>query len=639
MPTDNQEAKSSIVTRFQNLSTFKKIKEGKEKKQQQIRSIMDSYDNIKDKSNNLIPYLLDLIQIGGGKDAVKRVRKKITNGIGKMNPEIKEIIFEELLNFLNCNLDFELPAADGPALGFANANDIVLDIRGVDIMELLKIVPGGVPGKFLYEKEAMAVGSVPFAMNKQLYDVTANPSGTFTIFGASTNPLFDIVYDGTTLLTIRPYGRDGSFSTGPTTPANPTPWRGAPGENNYKLTEFIRDYFDSIDMFGKTNFMAMLFEILEGVVSIQLNKTPLDLELDGKFWEIIKRILGLCGDDDVGLGNEINVSGTGHLSDDDVDTNLFEFGPQDLRHIYDLANLRMKGMIRFEDCDNIEKPVDVESINSALDSLLGETDPTVENIKIEQALNNNINGFGINIPNLDLNINLDIIKQLPQILISLILTPKIILPIVTAWVAIGNTMNATNKEEFLKEFIRLVKRIIKRLKDLLIQILYDEVKKFILQLIDYLTSQIIGEQTMKQMQIIQSLISLLTTILEMIDNLMNCKSILDSIMRLLKIPLPPGGGLNVPSTLRFATSARPGYSKTRAVLNTLENLEESGIDVSDNPDGSPNEYVTALMAYEDGRTKEFDTNAVTKVGVYPMTVKTPGGIGTTDKGQGTGLTA
>jgi len=110
-------------------------------------------------------------------------------------------------------------------------------------------------------------------------------------------------------------------------------------------------------------------------------------------------------------------------------------------------------------------------------------------------------------------------------------------------------------------------------------------------------------------------------------------------MRLLKIPLPPGGGLNVPSTLRFATSARPGYSKTRAVLNTLENLEESGIDVSDNPDGSPNEYVTALMAYEDGRTKEFDTNAVTKVGIYPMTVKTPGGIGTTDKGQGTGLTA
>ena len=150
MPTDNQEAKSSIVTRFQNLSTFKKIKEGKEKKQQQIRSIMDSYDNIKDKSNNLIPYLLDLIQIGGGKDAVKRVRKKITTGIGKMNPEVKEIIFEELLNFLNCNLDFEIPAADGPTLAFANANDIVLDIRGVDIMELLKITPSDTPGKFLY---------------------------------------------------------------------------------------------------------------------------------------------------------------------------------------------------------------------------------------------------------------------------------------------------------------------------------------------------------------------------------------------------------------------------------------------------------------------------------------------------------
>ena len=191
MPTDNQEAKSSIVTRFQNLSTFKKIKEGKEKKQQQIRSIMDSYDNIKDKSNNLIPYLMDLIQVGGGKDAVKRVRKKITTGIGKMNPEIKEIIFEELLNFLNCNLDFEIPAADGPVLGNPNANDIVLDIRGVDIMELLKVSPSDTPGKFLYEKESMSVGSVPFAMNKQLYDVISNPSGTFTIYGASTNKLFE----------------------------------------------------------------------------------------------------------------------------------------------------------------------------------------------------------------------------------------------------------------------------------------------------------------------------------------------------------------------------------------------------------------------------------------------------------------
>ena len=54
---------------------------------------------------------MDLLQNLGGDESVKKVRKKISNEIGgKVSEECKEIIFEELIQFINCNLDFVIPS-------------------------------------------------------------------------------------------------------------------------------------------------------------------------------------------------------------------------------------------------------------------------------------------------------------------------------------------------------------------------------------------------------------------------------------------------------------------------------------------------------------------------------------------------
>ena len=137
----NQENKGKIVKDFQSKIAFVKS-EAAVKKDNALKNLMSSYDSIKDKSDDMIPYLIDLLKIGEGNEAVTRLRKKLTSGIDKMGPELKEIIFEEALNFLNCNLDFTLD----------QNVPLYVKVKTVDLFRTLKIDPSTGGGKQLYEK-------------------------------------------------------------------------------------------------------------------------------------------------------------------------------------------------------------------------------------------------------------------------------------------------------------------------------------------------------------------------------------------------------------------------------------------------------------------------------------------------------
>ena len=637
MAEDSQNSKKKIFSKIQNLGNIGKAIDSMDE-QKKMQSSMASFGSVDTKDNNMLDYFMDLIQLVGGKDAVTRVKKKVINKVTtEFRTEVKDMLFEEFLSFTNCDLGFVIPSSDQAAPN-DGLNNIKFKVKAIDPFGLLKVEPNTKVGSAMYEKEDITSGSMPYPTNKELRARLDNPNALLVSYlGGSGSALFDIEYDDTNLeYVVKPIGLDGSYQ------ANSFP---NPG-NDRKVTEFLRDYFDSVDVFQKHNFMAVIFNVLSGVIDVQIPKGTIDLELEGKFLDIIKRLMGMCGDDENSeSGDGITTNPLDHLAEDDIpEDDFFDFGPQELRRIEDEVSLKLKALMRFASCTEIETKMNIDIVNSGIDNIKNETDPVVQDMLIEKAINDALNGLdteddfniGIKLPGIGVDFNLDLLKKLPLILISLILSPKVLLPLVIVIIALGGTFTAEDILDLLRQLWKLIKRMLKRIIKFILEVLYEEIKRAILKLIEKIMAMIIGEQNLKMFTIINSLLALLSTILETIEDFMNCKNILGTLLSLVQLP-PIPGGVNIPTPMLFATKLRSGFSDTRALQNVLENFQKAGINTDDHADGSPNETVLMANALIKGVEEERSKNSVVKVAIPPMTVTTPNGPGTTMAGSGTGL--
>ena len=86
MAEDSQAGKKKIFQRIETLGNVGKAIDSS-KDQVELQNLMGSYDSINKKSNNMLEYFLDLIQLTGGQDAVKRAKKKV---VGKVTGEFRD---------------------------------------------------------------------------------------------------------------------------------------------------------------------------------------------------------------------------------------------------------------------------------------------------------------------------------------------------------------------------------------------------------------------------------------------------------------------------------------------------------------------------------------------------------------------
>jgi hypothetical protein len=116
-----------------------------------------------------------------------------------------------------------------------------------------------------------------------------------------------------------------------------------------------------------------------------------------------------------------------------------------------------------------------------------------------------------------------------------------------------------------------------------------------------------------------ALTQIILTIAEIIQDIRECKSVIDSLLRLLKLA-SKGFGTQVPLPLLLASRFLSGYSSTRAYLNVIEEFEKLGLPTGNMPDGSPNLMLISLKALLDGQEKEDRQNGGLQVAVKPMAV-------------------
>ena len=576
----------------------------KAKVSQSLTEFKDKTKRYQKQIKNQFEELLDLANTTGGQGSgsPQYIKRLLIRTIKNVQPRLRTIVIADCLTALGCDQQQT----------YNPNSDIYLRVGSVDLFSRLKIDPQDEVGKIIYEKNSVTPSSTtyPFSMNRKMYGLIQD--GTqFTYVGKSNQDLFKIQY-----VEQDPNGIPG-------------PWyhvtlSGRNGNIN-RVGEFMVDYYDTIRMAEDTDIIGSIMESLCGALSIKASAGISQVENASKYELILARILGLCFDN----RTEIDVSGIAKVAElDGVDDSFFEFTEIDLRNIDDRVQNIKKGVVQFEDCDNILLPVNFDEIVTALGTLNFYEGSEFENAadNITSVLANNPAWIGLGINNVDAKLVVDenFIKLLTNGLIGALLTPKMILPIMTMYKALGNRIdNIKSFTDFAKTFKKFFINLVSKVGAIFVEELYKLIKQDILILAQQVITDIVKEKQMKKYAMILKLIGILLVIIKLISDYRKCKSLIDDLLSILNLITTPGGG--VPLPLLFASRLLDGYSETRAFIGAIGEMQKLGISTGAMPSGAPNFDVLGKLGQMKAMASENSENGKLQIAIGPLTM-TPAGL-------------
>lgn len=630
--------------------------------------------------------LLDLIGLtrGKGGDTYNELRKIILQAAAKCEPEVKNIIQEESLKAIGCTQEQtysgislnDLTLTTLPQLPFSACTTI--PVQSLDIITLasgmLKLEINNPIAKILYEVNNPSVtpgvyrpygGKDPFPMNRTLGILTQTPNFSFyqnvgkVYQGASGQPLMDIAYTN-----VNEYGVTGDYykialvnRSGSTVSQTGV----VTGSTANKIHLWMNDYYRTIKMFDTADVGAQICQILQGFMSTKLGMGSGEISKQSAFYNIARRILGLCFDS----RTEIDVSGIAKIAElDGVDDEFFEQTEVDLRNIEQSISNIQQGVTQFVSCDNVKLPVNFENLTEQfIDFKANSSGQTVD----EQVatLENIINSITNN-PDWRLytNSNLlagaegeeakNIIQQIGLAVSAAALSPKVLLPMFVMYnyiqsqaantyysavtsastFSITGLTNAsgqinnivTDGVSFLKIFKKFSINTISRIGAIFVRELFNILKKDILRLTNIALREIqksqYSLQTQRNLRLITIASSLTAIAVRGFFDARKCKSLLDEIKDILSVI----NGANATSAKpRQKISALamlfsdflPGESPERATINGIKYLQQFGIPTYTLPDGTPNLMLLYGLAFQRGDKLEMNRNGVSDTVLIP----------------------
>jgi hypothetical protein len=398
--------------------------------------------------------------------------------------------------------------------------------------------------KYFYENTVTPNGQIPFSMNRELYHRLQSNQSFFEEYGqsyiaASGNELFNIKFvdsyvDPVTNVTI-----NGDYFE---VELNPQP------SNLTSVSDFLYDYYNSIDIISFDLLSAEIFNTLFGVFDFSLGISSDELREQTKFEMIIKRMMGICSDPT----KSIDVAGTAKLSDlDFIDDSFFEVSNQELRQIEEIIANIQSGVVKFQDCNDLALPINVNLIYGELDEIISLNSDSKKSDQLQQSLTDIANDpkWKTLVPNLGLDINLfgaiqsDFLLKLPRAVFKAILTPKVMLGFMIMVKAIKNEiseqleLNFDNLNDFLKIFKKFSLNVMRRITAIFVEELFKILKKNLLLLVETILFEIATEAKNKQLSMFASIAYILLVIGEAVVDYANCKSVIDEILKLLNLGL------------------------------------------------------------------------------------------------------
>lgn len=343
--------------------------------------------------------------------------------------------------------------------------------------------------------------------------------------------------------------------------------------------------------------------------------------------------------------------------------NLFNFTSSELLQIEDIADLLSRGKVRFSTCGNLELAINPDDIFAKLDALFADAMldattpnpddpaqqvqsydnnavyPNIDNLAsfINGVLRDNVtnemlaqsdgneqgspsgNDIAVNLPNIEVEFELSVIKAIPFALTQMIISPQLMLLIKAAALVIGEEENngVFTLETVFNKIWKFVQKIGESIWNSLLNNIFNILIKELTGILSGLATKYLTQKFNNY-----------TTIISFIMNLINglnlsangCQSMLDIIMRLLSMNYF-GPALPVAPPLVYAGGMlKPGLNSVSINNSVKAAFADLGVETGKTTsDGSPNVTMAMFERYTEVLTKKMMEDASVQIMVNGIT--------------------
>lgn len=494
---------------------------------------------------------------------------------------VKKVLFVDSETSI-CGVETEMPQ-DGMSIS----------PKEFDFMEVLQNEPSSKIGLIMYEDPSSVSGNVK--MNREFYNAFdtnytySSKSGTslFTLNWNSGNQEYDIT---------------GLRQTGQVP----------------KVDQFLSDYYDNVEIpnleyITKT---AMLMTLQGDGDNPQVFDKGIN-ELN----KLCQKLFKICNSPTEESGLIQTTSQQFNENDQDIES-YFDFNDVEGIDVDD-EDARYRKVLRFVDCGEFEVPSSSENFEdfvylSSTQDLNKLVNSTLEKTARNAALQSD------NFAPFD-NIQLELINlfvlNVPKALVSSVVSPKFIFPIVVAWKQIKGF--AGDVKDLMKKLHKLFYTIIKDVFWKFIREFWAKIKRDLLNFVQEIALKIILKRFKRYRNIILALIALIRKILS--QGIDNCLDLFQAIISAITGALNAKGPIiNVPGVLLGLSNLLPGYSTDRAYMNASERM--AGLGLNTGPIyGEANEMMSLVKSIIEGQSEEEDSNSFVDVVLQPGVIPGPTG--------------
>ena len=597
--------------------------------------------------NNMdfVDFLFELVKATKGQKQFKNIILKGSLSKLKKVDELNKVITKSLFNQFGCDNTIVIPTK------YTTKSSLGIEINKneIDAFGLLGIDPNTKPGNYMYEgdnptqhvnfllykaqgilKENAAL-SISYKSNVLFNIYSKNPNTFVFRFGefyenkkfnvwlndylALTNPVFNMV-NFTTILTDLITGAI-SIKT-----------------NKSKLE--IRKQNSTI--LGIQKIFGFCSEApVDGGASENSANQILKKELDANF------------NGDTSIGQPIGIGGIDSVNNNQ-NVNPFDFNFNDLDEIERNTYLRSNNQIRFSTCGNLDLDINPDDIIAGLDELFNNSNINIpesydgisnnqtqlsntrvtttsdyDNSEITPNVTKSADFFDnalkngaqkaidlgetnviIDLPNMNAELQLNILKAIPYALMQMVLTPKIVMvPKLFAVLIDDSTTKTTN--DLLNSMTGSIQTIGTTVTNLLIQNIFDAIKSDLTNLAKELALAFLRQRGVDYLSTLKSLLGILGLFG---GGSGGCFGVLDKLLALLKLsnfgPMP----MLPPPLILVAGGIKPGMNSVAMINDIKASLTEKGIETAPTlPDGTPNNMIIAIEETVKTMVSHIKTNS------------------------------